>query len=110
MVPVVNLEIENTMARAIYMYACLYTCILDNPSHLFSVLLRTVEDEQAVGAAFCLNMDDLLKESDFVMLVVNLTPATTGLISHRELSLMKPTATLVNVSRGEGHVEKKKKS
>ncbi|XP_008299030.1 glyoxylate reductase/hydroxypyruvate reductase isoform X2 [Stegastes partitus] len=61
---------------------------------------RSVEDEQAVGATFCKNMDDLLKESDFVMLAVNLTPETTGLISHQQLSLMKPTATLVNVSRG----------
>ncbi|XP_058474302.1 probable 2-ketogluconate reductase isoform X1 [Solea solea] len=61
---------------------------------------RSVDDEQAVGASYCQNMDDLLKESDFVVLVVNLTPETTGLIGHRELSLMKPTATLVNVSRG----------
>ncbi|KAM9838535.1 putative 2-ketogluconate reductase [Aulostomus maculatus] len=61
---------------------------------------RSVEDEQAVGATYCENMDDLLRSSDFVVLVVNLTPETTGLISRRELSLMKPTATLVNVSRG----------
>ncbi|XP_068432268.1 probable 2-ketogluconate reductase [Clinocottus analis] len=61
---------------------------------------RSVEDEEAVGANYRENMDDLLKESDFVMLAVNLTPETTGLISHRELSLMKPTATLVNISRG----------
>ncbi|KAM9385081.1 putative 2-ketogluconate reductase isoform 2-T3 [Pholidichthys leucotaenia] len=61
---------------------------------------RSVEDEQAVGARYCENMDELLKESDFVVLVVDLTPESTGLISHRQLSLMKPTATLVNVSRG----------
>ncbi|KAE8281870.1 Glyoxylate reductase/hydroxypyruvate reductase [Larimichthys crocea] len=61
---------------------------------------RSVEDEQALGASYCENMDDLLKESDFVVLAVNLTPETTDLISHRELSLMKRTATLVNVSRG----------
>uniref|UniRef100_A0A3B3YNQ8 Glyoxylate reductase/hydroxypyruvate reductase n=1 Tax=Poecilia mexicana TaxID=48701 RepID=A0A3B3YNQ8_9TELE len=61
---------------------------------------RSVEDEQAVGASYCEKLDDLLKESDFVVVVVNLTPDTTGLISHRELSLMKPTGTLVNVSRG----------
>ncbi|XP_062266360.1 probable 2-ketogluconate reductase isoform X1 [Platichthys flesus] len=61
---------------------------------------RSVEEERAVGASYCQNMDDLLKESDFVTLAVNLTPETTGLISHRELSLMKPTATLVNISRG----------
>ncbi|XP_036949588.1 probable 2-ketogluconate reductase isoform X2 [Acanthopagrus latus] len=61
---------------------------------------RSVEDEQAVGATYCKNMDDLLRESDFVVLAVNLTPESRGLISHRELSLMKPTATLVNISRG----------
>ncbi|CAG5885113.1 unnamed protein product [Menidia menidia] len=61
---------------------------------------RSVEDEQAVGATYCEAMEDLLREADFVVLVVNLTPETTGLISHRELSLMKPSATLVNVSRG----------
>ncbi|XP_076611107.1 putative 2-ketogluconate reductase [Chaetodon auriga] len=61
---------------------------------------RTVEEEQRVGATYCENMDDLLKESDFVVLAVNLTPETTGLISHRQLALMKPTATLVNISRG----------
>uniref|UniRef100_A0A3Q2WYN8 Zgc:136493 n=1 Tax=Haplochromis burtoni TaxID=8153 RepID=A0A3Q2WYN8_HAPBU len=61
---------------------------------------RSVEDEQSVGASYCENMDDLLREADFVVLVVNLSPETKGLISHRELSLMKPTATLVNVSRG----------
>ncbi|XP_034401636.1 probable 2-ketogluconate reductase [Cyclopterus lumpus] len=61
---------------------------------------RSFEDEQAVGASYRENMDDLLKESDFVMMAVNLTPETTDLISHRELSLMKPTATLVNISRG----------
>lgn len=65
------------------------------------MLSRSVEDEQAVGATYCKNMDDLLRESDFVVLAVNLTPESRGLISHRELSLMKPTATLVNISRGE---------
>lgn len=54
-----------------------------------------------MGATYCANMDDLLTESDFVVLAVNLSPETTGLISHRQLSLMKPTATLVNISRGE---------
>lgn len=61
---------------------------------------RSVEDEQAVEATYCANMADLLRESDFVVLAVNLTPETRNLISHRELSLMKPTATLVNISRG----------
>ncbi|XP_077362260.1 putative 2-ketogluconate reductase isoform X2 [Festucalex cinctus] len=61
---------------------------------------RSVEEEQALGASYCKNMADLLCRSDFVMLAVCLTPETTGLIGARELALMKPTATLVNISRG----------
>lgn len=34
------------------------------------------------------------------MLVVNLTPQTHKLIGKRELQLMKPTAILINISRG----------
>ncbi|XP_031729785.1 uncharacterized protein LOC116397976 [Anarrhichthys ocellatus] len=62
---------------------------------------RSVDDEQAVGASYCRSLDDLLRRSDFVVIVVKLTSDTTGLIGHRELSLMKPTATLVNISRGQ---------
>ncbi|XP_042283087.1 probable 2-ketogluconate reductase [Thunnus maccoyii] len=62
---------------------------------------RSAEDEQAVGAIYCESLDYLLRRSDFVMIAVKLTSDTTGLIGHRELSLMKPTATLVNISRGQ---------
>ncbi|XP_039592851.1 glyoxylate/hydroxypyruvate reductase B isoform X3 [Polypterus senegalus] len=58
------------------------------------------EEEKAVGAHYCETMDDLLRESDFVMLVVDLSPQTHRLIGKRELSLMKRTATLINISRG----------
>jgi len=44
-------------------------------------------------------LDYLLKESDFVVLTVPLTPATRGLIGERELKLMKSSAFLVNVGR-----------
>ena len=37
-------------------------------------------------------LDTLLRESDFVTLHTPLTPATRHLIGQRELSLMKPTA------------------
>lgn len=66
----------------------------------FVILFRTADDEQAVGASYCDSLDDLLRRSDFVMIAVKLTSDTTGLIGHRELSLMKPTAVLVNISRG----------
>ena len=45
-------------------------------------------------------LDDLLQDSDFVSVHVPLTPETRHLIDARALSLMKPTAMLVNVARG----------
>ena len=44
--------------------------------------------------------DDLLARSDYVMLCVPLTDQTRGCIGTRELSLMKPDATLINIARG----------
>ncbi|KAM6374133.1 LOW QUALITY PROTEIN: putative 2-ketogluconate reductase [Alca torda] len=61
---------------------------------------RKKEEEEAVGAHYYKKMEDLLPQSDFVMLVVNLTPETHKLIGKKELGLMKPTATLINISRG----------
>ena len=45
-------------------------------------------------------MEDLLKRSDIVVLHCPLTAETRGLIGDRALSLMKPTAILVNAARG----------
>jgi len=42
----------------------------------------------------------LLAQSDFVTLHVPLGPQTTHYISKAELALMKPTAILINASRG----------
>ena len=42
----------------------------------------------------------LLRESDFLMLVLPLTPASRHAIAAPELAQMKPTAVLVNVARG----------
>jgi phosphoglycerate dehydrogenase-like enzyme len=46
------------------------------------------------------SLDDLLARSDFVTLHTSLTPETTHLIGERELRLMRPSAYLINVSRG----------
>ncbi|KAM5222159.1 putative 2-ketogluconate reductase [Ctenodactylus gundi] len=61
---------------------------------------RKLEEELAVGAAYCERLGDLLQQSDFVMLAVSLTPQTQRLIGRRELRLMKSSAVLVNVGRG----------
>lgn len=45
-------------------------------------------------------LDELLKESDYVVLAVPLSDATHHLIGERELRLMKPTARIVNMARG----------
>ncbi len=44
--------------------------------------------------------DDLLRRSDFISIHTRLSDRTLGLIGARELGLMKPTAYLINTSRG----------
>jgi lactate dehydrogenase-like 2-hydroxyacid dehydrogenase len=52
-----------------------------------------------LGATF-LPLEELLPRSDFVTLHVNLSPVTRHLINAETLAMMKPTAVLVNTSRG----------
>src|SRR5687767_1078810 len=55
--------------------------------------------EKPLNAAYA-SKDDLLRQSDFVVLQVPYSPQTHHLIGARELGLMKPTAILVNSTRG----------
>ena len=66
---------------------------------LYSGNSRKTALEQELGAQFR-SLDQLLAEADFVCLVVPLSEKTRHLISQRELKLMKPSAILVNISRG----------
>ncbi|MBD3307199.1 hydroxyacid dehydrogenase [candidate division KSB3 bacterium] len=52
------------------------------------------------GATRCDTLEELLKTADIVSLHVPLTTETTGMISRAQLALMKPSAILVNISRG----------
>ncbi|MBL7172797.1 MAG: D-glycerate dehydrogenase [Desulfobacteraceae bacterium] len=56
--------------------------------------------EKQVGAT-CVDLEALLRESDFLSLHVPLTEGTRGLMGPENLSLMKPTAFIINTARGE---------
>jgi D-3-phosphoglycerate dehydrogenase len=47
------------------------------------------------------DLDTLLRSSDVVAVLVSITPGSRGMLGERELALMKPSAYLVNTSRGE---------
>ena len=46
-------------------------------------------------------LEELLRTSDFVLLSIPLSESTRGMIGKRELGIMKKSACLVNISRGE---------
>ncbi|MCR4817724.1 MAG: D-glycerate dehydrogenase [Fretibacterium sp.] len=57
------------------------------------------EFEASTEARF-VTLEELLRTSDFVSLHVPLTKETRHMIGARELAMMKPTAILINTSRG----------
>jgi glyoxylate reductase len=61
---------------------------------------RRREDVEPPLEARYVALDDLLRQSDYVVLTLPLSEATRGLIGERQLQLMKNTAVLVNVARG----------
>jgi phosphoglycerate dehydrogenase-like enzyme len=62
---------------------------------------RNLTDERAAEhGARRVDKDDLFRLSDVLSIHVVLSDATRGLVGRRELELMKPSAFLVNTSRG----------
>ena len=60
---------------------------------------RNEEFEKEFNAIY-MPLDDLLKQSDFISIHVPLLETTKHLINEEKLRLMKPTAYLINTSRG----------
>ena len=60
---------------------------------------RKLDAEAENGFEFR-ELDALLKEADFVIILAPFTPETAGIIGARELGLMKNTGVLINVARG----------
>lgn len=60
---------------------------------------RKPEVESNLGVQY-LELDELLQQSDFVVVMTPYTKETVNLIAERELSLMKKSAILINTARG----------
>lgn len=60
---------------------------------------RNEKAEDEIGVEFH-PLRELLNEADFVSMHVNLTPETRGMVGKSVLKMMKPTAILINTSRG----------
>ena len=61
---------------------------------------RNLDFEAEFQAEFRPTIEEILKEADFVSIHVPLLPSTYHLINAERLRMMKPTAYLVNTSRG----------
>lgn len=66
---------------------------------LYNKRTRDHAAEMKLGVEFR-SFESLLAESDHVMVLASLNPGTHRLIDREALAAMKPTATLVNASRG----------
>jgi glyoxylate reductase len=67
---------------------------------IYSDAARAPSEVESELRAEYMERDAVLRQADFVSLHVPLLPDTRGLIGPRELALMKPTAFLINTSRG----------
>ena len=57
-------------------------------------------DQAAAVGVEMVDLETLLRESDFISVNCNLTPETHHLVNAERLALMKPTAYLINTARG----------
>ena len=67
---------------------------------LYYDIKRNENFEKEFNAEFRANVEDVLKEADFISLHVPLLPSTKHLINEERLKLMKKSAYLINTSRG----------
>ncbi|MFX3634061.1 MAG: 2-hydroxyacid dehydrogenase [Candidatus Pristimantibacillus sp.] len=61
---------------------------------------RKPEVEERLGVSYQ-SLDELLKQSDFIVLMTPLTPETKHLIDKEQFDMMKKSAIFINVSRGD---------
>jgi D-3-phosphoglycerate dehydrogenase len=62
---------------------------------------ENLTDEKAkAGGARLVSKEELFRQSDFLSIHLQLSARTRGLVTAKDLALMKPTAFLINTSRG----------
>ncbi len=66
---------------------------------LYHDVQRSEKAEQDLGAQF-VDLDRLLRESDFVSVHTDLNDKTSGLFNDERFARMKPTAVFINTARG----------
>lgn len=59
----------------------------------------SLQRAEALGVSY-VELDELLQDSDVIIICIPLTPTTQHLIGQREFGIVKPGVILVNVSRG----------
>ncbi len=65
-------------------------------AHLFEMETRAIRSDHSRA-----DLEALLESSDFLVISCPLTPQTRGMIGPAEFAKMRPTASLINVARGE---------
>lgn len=71
-----------------------------NMDVLYNNRNRKPNVEEELGVKYS-EIESLLQQSDFVLLMTPLTPETQGMIGEKEFKLMKKSAIFINVSRGQ---------
>ena len=70
------------------------------PFRMSKILAFDPQLTEAPAGVDLVSLDRLMVDADFVSVSCPLTEKTRGLIGHREIALMKPTAALINTARG----------
>lgn len=79
------------------------TAIAERAHHGFGMRIAYCARREAAAAALGaerMDLDELLRRADHLMITVPYSAATHHLIAAAQLALMKPTAVLVNIARG----------
>lgn len=69
-------------------------------SVIYYDIKRNEDFEKEIGATFRATPEEIFQEADFISIHVPLLPTTRHLVNAERLRMMKPTAYLVNTSRG----------